>query len=57
MLEYRDIMAQLKYPGVSKCMSEIYMATNMDDIHYSQDSLENAAQETEFAPVHRDIPR
>ena len=37
MFEYRDIMAQLKYPGVSKCMSEIYESSNMDDIQYSAD--------------------
>lgn len=37
MYEYRDIMAQLKYPGVSRCMSRIYRAVNMDDVHYSQE--------------------
>ena len=36
MKDYKDIIAQLKYPGVSKCMSEIYESTNMDDIQYSQ---------------------
>lgn len=47
MYEYRDIMAQLKYPGASKCMSQIYMAANMDDIRYSQEHK---------APEHPSVP-
>lgn len=37
LIEYTDIIAQLKYPGVSKCMSDIYRASNMDDLQYSYD--------------------
>ena len=48
MYEYQDIMAQLKYPGVSRCMSRIYMAVNTDDVRYTQESR---------TPQHRSFER
>lgn len=38
MKEYKDIVAQLKYPGISKCMSEVYHSTNMDYVEYSAEN-------------------
>lgn len=37
LIEYKDMIAQLKYPGASRCMSEIYQASNMPELHYSYD--------------------
>lgn len=31
MYEYSDLMAQLRHPGMSKVMSDIYHQMNMDD--------------------------
>lgn len=37
MIEYKEIVSQLKYPGVSKCMSEIFDLTNIESLRYSYD--------------------
>lgn len=36
MYEYSDLMAQLKHPGMSKVMSDIYRQMNMDDGEYRE---------------------
>jgi hypothetical protein len=49
LYEYSDLMAQLRHPGMSRCMSDIYRQMNMDGEEYREPSeyAENDGLDTE----------